>query len=324
MERPRLPLRLAAALLAAAAAAPLPSPAEGWTAPAVQPWELPHAAGVPPVRAPAAPARRPAPPARPAPAPAPASAPARRPPPPARLPPSRAPSFDRRAPGGAGVGAVPYVSGVDVDRHGRLRGYHVDSTPYVSDPFGAVAPFLGTSAAPEPVTVVERHERLAQPSDAVCREREDAALRELLADPATTRSAVAFSDETFRKHALPLVRSQYRVGPSGLVPVYDLEMRPDGTVARTLRAEASALPQPTAEQAESAFRAGGAFTLFRTRTVTVSCGQCGGSGAIVLERVTTDGVAGVRLVSDACPRCHGSGHAERRIDTIYTVTRSSP
>ena len=76
--------------------------------------------------------------------------------------------------------------------------------------------------------------------------------------------------------------------------------------------------------AEAAFRAGGAFTLFRTRTVTVSCGQCGGSGAIVLERVTTDGVAGVRLVSDACPRCHGSGHAERRIDTIYTVTRSSP
>ena len=34
MERPLLPLRLAAALLAAAAAAPLPSPAEGWTAPA--------------------------------------------------------------------------------------------------------------------------------------------------------------------------------------------------------------------------------------------------------------------------------------------------
>ena len=219
----------------------------------------------------------------------------------------------------------PYVSGVRYHSDGTVGGYHVVAPAVEENPF-AIFP-QGRAATvqpppPPPAVVVETREAVALPSSAVCEAREQAELDARLADPSVVRPTVSCGEELFLRDALGLVRSQYRAAPQGLVPACDIEISAAGVVRRTFRSEANAWPQPTDAQILAAFRAGGRFLVVRRRDVSVTCGMCEGSGAVVRERVANPATGVVRAVTGSCPRCGGKGRRSRPVDALFTIVNS--
>ena len=224
----------------------------------------------------------------------------------------------------------PYVSGVNYRSDGTVGGYHVVAPAVEENPFAifpqgraaAVGPAVAPPPPPPPVVVVETREAVALPSSAVCEAREQAELDAILADPSVVRPTVSCGEEVFRRDALGLVRSQYRAAPRGLVPASDIEISAAGVVRRKVRSETNAWPQPTDAQILAAFRAGGRFIVVRRRDVSVTCGMCEGSGAVVRERVANPATGVVRAVTGSCPRCGGKGRRARPVDALYTIVNS--
>jgi hypothetical protein len=219
----------------------------------------------------------------------------------------------------------PWVSGVTYRSDGTVGGYHVvapavEENPFAIFPQGRVAT---VAPAPPPPVFVETRETVALPSSASCEAREQAELDAVLADPSVVRPEIACTEEAFRRDALGLVRSQYRASPKGLSPVCDVEISASGVVRRKVRAETNAWPQPTDAQILAAFRAGGRFLVVRRRDVSVTCGMCEGSGAVVRERVANPATGVVRAVTGTCPRCGGKGRRARPIDALFTLFRAA-
>ena len=220
----------------------------------------------------------------------------------------------------------PWVSGVTYHSDGTVGGYHVVAPAVEENPFAifpqgrAVAP---VQPAPPPV-FVETREAVALPSSAACEAREQAELDTILADPSVVRPEIGCTEEAFRRDALGLVRSQYRSAPHGLVPTSEIEISAAGVVRRKHRSETNAYPQPTDAQILAAFRAGGRFLVVRRRDVSVTCGMCEGSGAVVRERIANPATGLVRPVTGSCPRCGGKGRRARPIDALYTLFKSQP
>ena len=220
----------------------------------------------------------------------------------------------------------PWVSGVTYHSDGTVGGYHVVAPAVEENPFAifpqgrAVAP---VQPAPPPV-FVETREAVALPSSAACEAREQAELDAILADPSVVRPEIACTEEAFRRDALGLVRSQYRAAPHGLVPTSEIEISAAGVVRRRHRSETNAYPQPTDAQILAVFRAGGRFLVVRRRDVSVTCGMCEGSGAVVRERIANPATGVVRPVTGSCPRCGGKGRRARPIDALYTLFTDQP
>ncbi len=220
----------------------------------------------------------------------------------------------------------PWVSGVTYHSDGTVGGYHVVAPAVEENPFAifpqgrAVAP---VQPAPPPV-FVETREAVALPSSAACEAREQAELDAILADPSVVRPEIACTEEAFRRDALGLVRSQYRSAPQGLVPTSEIEISAAGVVRRKVRSETNAYPQPTEAQVLAAFRAGGRFLVVRRRDVSVTCGMCEGSGAVVRERIANPATGLVRPVTGTCPRCGGKGRRTRPVDALYTLFKAQP
>ena len=219
----------------------------------------------------------------------------------------------------------PWVSGVTYHSDGTVGGYHVVAPAVEENPFAifpqgrAVAP-----VQPAPPVFVETREAVALPSSAACEAREQAELDTILADPSVVRPEIACTEEAFRRDALGLVRSQYRSAPQGLVPTSEIEISAAGVVRRRHRSETNAYPQPTDAQILAAFRAGGRFLVVRRRDVSVTCGMCEGSGAVVRERIANPATGLVRPVTGSCPRCGGKGRRARPIDALYTLFKAQP
>ena len=219
----------------------------------------------------------------------------------------------------------PWVSGVTYHSDGTVGGYHVVAPAVEENPFAifpqgrAVAP-----VQPAPPVFVETREAVALPSSAACEAREQAELDTILADPSVVRPEIGCTEEAFRRAALGLVRSQYRAAPHGLVPTSEIEISAAGVVRRRHRSETNAYPQPTDAQILAAFRAGGRFLVVRRRDVSVTCGMCEGSGAVVRERIANPATGLVRPVTGSCPRCGGKGRRARPIDALYTLFKSQP
>ena len=224
-----------------------------------------------------------------------------------------------------GTADSPWITDVRYRPDGSLSGFHVVSPAVEENPF-AIFPqgraAAAASAPPPPPRAVETREAVALPSAAVCEAREQEELDATLADPSVVRPTIACAEEPFRRDALGLVRSQYRASPQGLVPASIVEVAPSGVVRRKHRMEVDAWPQPTEAQILAAFRAGGRFVVVRRRDVSVSCGMCGGSGAVVRERVANPATGVVRAVTGTCPRCGGKGRRNRSIDAVYTIVNS--
>lgn len=217
----------------------------------------------------------------------------------------------------------PYVSGVRYHSDGTVGGYHVVAPAVEENPFAIFPQGRAVAPAPPPAVVVETRETVALPSSAVCEAREQAELDARLADPSVVRPTVSCGEEAFRRDALGLVRSQYRAAPQGLVPTCDIEITAAGVVRRTFRSEVNAWPQPTEAQVLAAFRAGGRFLVVRRRDVSVTCGMCEGSGAVVRERVANPATGVVRAVTGSCPRCGGKGRRARPIDALFTIVNAA-
>lgn len=227
----------------------------------------------------------------------------------------------------------PYVSGINRDWDGRPTGFHVVAPGVDVNPFGGLQQTVdgirkvetgGAVQTPPPVeTVHVFHYKLAPPSAVEAERKEQAELETRLAKPETLVQTVAFAPAVFAKNALPLVKAFYREKGEELVPAFDISVS-DGTVVRTERPDAVGLPVATEPRIRAAYEAGTVFRIVREHPVPLTCGMCGGSGKIPVERVVVEGREGEKIVEGDCPRCGGKGKNPHAVECIFDIRKPAP